>query len=211
MTTPDPADAAFSARLLAGADVSDAEIDALFPAKWRRVSDDYWTPVAVASLAAEWLTETGIRRVADVGSGVGKFCVVGALRTDAELVGIEERRELVQVARAVAIRLGVADRARFVHARATLNELLDFRALYLFNPFGENLRAAPRRLDQAIALGESRYREDVELMEQVFRTLAPASRVVTYHGFGGQFPRSFRKVRERALGEDVLQLWVKAA
>jgi predicted RNA methylase len=211
MTIRDPPGAALKAQLLKAAEVSDAELDALLPVKLRLISDDYWTPIAVAALAAEWLTETGIRRVADVGSGPGKFCIVGAFRTDAEFVGIEHRQALVQVAKATAQRLGLADRARFVHARATFSDLLDFRALYLFNPFGENLRAASRCLDQTIELSESRYREDVELMEQVLRALPPGSRVVTYHGFGGQFPPSFRMTRERALGEDVLQLWVKAA
>jgi predicted RNA methylase len=189
----------------------DAALDALFPVKWRLVSDDYWTTIRVASLAAQWLTETGIRRVADVGSGTGKFCVVGALRTDAEFVGIEHRYGLVEVAEALARRLRVADRVRFVHGRATLANLLDFKALYLFNPFGENLDPPSWQLDQMVELSESRYRQDVELMEQVFRALAPSSRVVTYHGFGGQFPPSFRMIRERALGADVLQLWVKAA
>lgn len=192
-------------------DVSDAEFDALFPVKWRLVSDDYWTTIRVASLAAEWLTETGIRRVADVGSGTGKFCVVGALRTNAEFVGIEQRQGLVKIAETLAQWLGVADRVRFVHRRAILGDLLDFKALYLFNPFGENLDPPSWRLDQTVEMSASRYRQDVELMEQVFRALAPASRVVTYHGFGGQFPPSFRMIRERAVGHDVLQLWVKAA
>ncbi len=196
-------------RLRTGGEVSDDEFDALFALRWRRVSSDYWTPIDVASTAAEWLTETGIRRVVDVGSGMGKFCLVGALRTGAEFVGIEQRRTLVRVASHAARRLEVEGNVSFVHARASMSALLDFRAFYLFNPFGENLHPPWFQLDQTVELGDSRFQRDVALMQVVFCALPAGSRVVTYHGFGGTFPDSFRMIRERATGEGTLRLWVK--
>lgn len=90
--------------------------------------------------------------------------MVGALRTRAAFTGIEQRPALVQTASTAAQWLGVADRMRFVNARATSGDLLGFRALYLHNPFGENLHPPPLRLDHTVELGGSRSRQDVALM-----------------------------------------------
>src|SRR5687767_14604665 len=104
----------------------DPQFDTVYEDRWGAMSMQFWTPVAVAQLAAEWLTETGIEAVADVGSGVGKFCLVGAQMTGAAFVGIEHRLPLVSAARRAAGALGLADRAHFVHGEVTSAFLSEF-------------------------------------------------------------------------------------
>jgi hypothetical protein len=71
---------------------SDLAFDALYERRIRELSPQHWTPVRIARRAAELLTLSGAKRILDVGSGVGKFCIVGALTTEAQFVGIEPAR-----------------------------------------------------------------------------------------------------------------------
>ena len=88
--------------LRAGWELTDLEFDRVYPSWVRRLSDMHWTPVEVARRAAALLAVDPTTRVLDVGSGVGKFCLIGALTTRATFVGIEQRENLVTVARDTA-------------------------------------------------------------------------------------------------------------
>ena len=68
---------AIAEQLAAGLPVSDARFDRLLPPGLVRLAALHFTPVAVALRAAAWLTEDGADQVADLGAGVGKFCLVG--------------------------------------------------------------------------------------------------------------------------------------
>src|SRR4029077_8901586 len=63
---------------------SDDEFDSAYDKQIRELSEQHWTPLWVAARVAHLLTRSGATRVLDVGSGAGKFCIVGALSTDAE-------------------------------------------------------------------------------------------------------------------------------
>src|SRR6185437_914320 len=68
-------------RRLKNATLTDSDFDAIYPAPVRRVSASFWTPVSVAVRAADLLVDDPSTRVLDIGSGVGKFCIVGAAFT----------------------------------------------------------------------------------------------------------------------------------
>jgi type I restriction-modification system DNA methylase subunit len=69
-------------------DLIDEDFDLIFPLEIRRKSATHFTPIKIAKAAAEFLaTEPGIR-ILDVGSGAGKFCIVGALITNAHYTGV---------------------------------------------------------------------------------------------------------------------------
>ncbi|NUP10036.1 MAG: hypothetical protein HOW73_28640 [Polyangiaceae bacterium] len=202
-------DVEVSAARLRSGEVSDGEFDALYATTWQDVSARYWTPVDVATIAARWLTEAGAKRVLDVGSGVGKVCLIGAAITKATFVGIEQRFALVMAARAAAQVLNVERRTMFIHAEASISLMRGYSALYLFNPFGENLYSTAGQLDQRVTLGKERYCQDLSLVEEVLRLMPPGGRVVTYHGFGGRLPDNMDIAREEPIGSDVLRLWIK--
>lgn len=190
--------------------LTDAELDGIYATPWQAISSRHWTPIEVARRAALWLTEGGARLVLDVGSGVGKVCIVGAGTTEATFVGIEHRATLVRAALAASRVLGVEERTLFVHAEASLPLMRGYGAIYLFNPFGENLYSSAGQIDGRVPLGKERYRRDVALVEQVLAAMAPGGRVVTYHGFGGHIPDNFSLVRDIPIGSDALKLWVKS-
>ena len=71
----------------------DREFDRFLPYEMQLVSYQYWTSLAVAKRAAAWFAELGVRTVADIGSGVGKFCVAAALfgGGGGRFTGLEQR------------------------------------------------------------------------------------------------------------------------
>lgn len=192
-----------------GLPVTDQEFDTLLQDDVRSSSKRFWTPVAVARLAATWLYEVGVKSVLDVGSGPGKFCVVGALSTPLTFTGIEHRSYLHAASVGLAIRCGVRARASFVLGDLSTVRFEDFDALYLFNPFGENLFGEEEQLDQMVDLGEQRFAEDVAAVEAAMNRMPPGTRVATYHGFGGCMPDSYILERCENAGTDVVRLWKK--
>jgi hypothetical protein len=147
-------------------------------------------------------------RVLDVGAGAGKVCTVGALSGRGMWWGVEQHGTLVQAARRVAVALGVTERTNFVHADAFTLDWRDFDALYLYNPF--ELTFAP------CGPGPEASRD---LANQALRTaerlasLRHGTRVVTFNGFGGEMPPSYRLAyHERVLPQTLsLSLWIQEA
>jgi SAM-dependent methyltransferase len=182
--------------------------DALLPVELRRHSERYWSPVAVSILAARWLAPNSAR-VIDIGSGAGKFCVIAALVTGAKVVGIEHRPHLVASARELASRFGVADRVEFVHGDLTDLEVRSSDALYLFNPFEENILERDEWLDTSIELSTSKFHEDLDHLQATLVRLGRGATVATYDGFGSGALEGFRLVRSADLRGGRLCFWRK--
>ena len=138
-----------AAALRTGALVTDEAFDALLPKRWRWIARTHWTPVEVCRAAAQLLAPGPDAIVLDVGSGVGKLCLVGALATGASFVGVEQRPHLVKVAQALGAELG-ATSAAFLCADALSLDWRDFTSLYFFNPFAEAIFPQALRIDATV-------------------------------------------------------------
>lgn len=187
------------------APVSDAELDQVFPDELRDRSLLHWTPVAIATRAAELLAPSPDVRVLDVGAGVGKVCLIGALITGATWWGIEQDAVQVAAANHAAWMLGIADRTRFVHGDGSRLAWDEFDAFYFYNPFTTVLLAPHASPFVRYATIQSTLRR----VEQRLAATRPGTRVVTYHGFGGQLPAGFTRLVREPAGEDALELWVR--
>lgn len=193
-------------RLRSGRLVDDRVFDEVYPFAHRRASRLHWTPVAAAMRASKLLADAPGARILDIGSGVGKFCIVAAAATGALVTGVEHRDHLVATARRAAARVGVDVTFR----RGTFADCdpRHFDGVYLFNPFAENLCSSDDHIDAAIELSEDRFARDVAAAEDFLRAARVGMRVVTYFGFGGGMPPGYvRVLRERCAG--TLELWIK--
>jgi SAM-dependent methyltransferase len=193
--------------LAAGGSVPDRVFDRALPRWARPPSRTHFTPVAVARRAAELLVATPGARVLDVGAGIGKFCIVGAVTTDGYFVGVEQRRHLVEAATALVRACGV-ERCRFVHGDAFALDWTSFQGFYFFNPFTE-LLPGMRRLDRTLPQSAETYRRYVQAVEERLELVAPGTRVVTYHGFGGKLCPDWSRQLFEHWGPGPLELWVK--
>ncbi len=198
-----------SSRLRAGQLVADADFDAWLPHFVRDASPRHWTQVGVGTRVSRWLEKCGVSTVLDVGSGAGKFCVVGALSGGISFTGLEQRAHLVDAARALAERFGVTSRTTFVHGDLGTVDFHAFDALYFYNPFGENVLPTTDRIDETVEIGRARFNRDVTKVEQLLGRMPIGARLVTYNGYGGRVPDSFDLVRAKQAGVNMLRLWRK--
>jgi SAM-dependent methyltransferase len=184
--------------------VDDAVFDQLYPDHVARLSGVHWTPVSVALRAAALLAPEPGMRVLDVGSGPGKLCCLGAVVRGGAWHGIELDRALVAVAIDTARLLEVDRQTSFHAGDALAADWRGFDSVFLYNPFESQLFGG----------GFARVAGGAAIADQVARTrarldeLVPGTRVVTFHGFGGEMPASFALCSIETTGGE-LGLWIK--
>jgi len=188
----------------------DRAFDRFLPDDLRIRSALHWTPQEVAVRAATWIDDLGIGTVVDIGSGVGKFCIAAAFSGKASYVGIEQRGRLVEESRRLVEHFGLEARVRIVHGTLGSTYLPSAEAYYMYNPFGENLFGVESRIDSDVELSEERYRRDVETAERTLAGMPLGTFLITYNGFGGQVPPTFRRVRVDRDLPNVLVMWEKS-
>ena len=196
--------------LRADACPEDAAFDRFLPRDLREVSEQYWTPLRVVKRAAEWLNELRIRTVVDIGSGAGKFCVAGALLTDARFIGLEHRRSLVESAHALAKAFGVSRRVSFIHGALGAVPTPRAEAYYLYNPFGDYWFDSSRdNSDPEVTFNHDRRKVDIAVVERLIRLSPVGTTVLTYNSFGGRMPESCDLLHLEWALPGALRLWRK--
>jgi SAM-dependent methyltransferase len=162
----------------------------------------------VAARAARWLTEGGADRVADLGAGAGKFCLVGAAVTGADFTGLEVREALVRVARDAARRLGLAN-ARFVQADVLRAPLDRYEAFYICNPFAEGEAEPDEWLDPVLPAVD-KLAAATSLATRLAE-LPVGTRVAVHCGLGAPMGQGFELAWSEPLGRRgaPLDCWVK--
>ena len=195
--------------LQSGAPIDDQAFDHLYSRRIRGMSELYWSPVAVARHAAMLLAPEPGMNVLDVGSGPGKVCCVGALVTNALWHGVERDRELVAAAYATAIALRVDHRVSFTTGDIAAISWKAFDSLYLFNPFEAGLFTGPISEPVEHSARWATYCNELERTESMLAEMPAGTRVVTYHGFGGEMPRDYSLAYRDPIGTDYLSFWIK--
>lgn len=185
--------------------LTEEAFEELLPEKLQSKSKCFFTPAEVAIEAAKWLSGKDKRKVLDIGAGVGKFCLFGARHTGAQFLGIEYRKELVEIANSMFNLFGVKN-ARVIHKNIIDFDFSDFKAFYYYNPYGENL-ARHLRLDDSQTLSERNY---YLFMEYTLKELSKAprgTRLVTYYGSEMMLPQNY--VCIKMFMHHNLKFWIK--
>ncbi len=175
--------------------LADERFDRLLPARWRAASNQFWTPLDVVKQAVRWWGEVGVRSVVDVGSGVGKFCVAGALMSDCRFTGVEQRGQLCAVARDLAHLFRVDDRVTILEGCFGVAETPVADCYYFYNPFEENLFPPQEALDDDVELSAERFRQELRHFRALVATMPIGTYILSYNGVGGRLPDSLAEVR----------------
>lgn len=169
--------------------VDDNTFNELYPDHIQALSSRHWTPVAIAKMAAEYLAEEAGKKVLDIGSGAGKFCLVGAASTKGMFYGVEQRSSLTKMSKKIADRYKIAN-VEFIHSNINEISFLDYDAFYFFNSFFENIDTTCS-IDNKIVREKELY--DIYsnyVKEQLDRTPV-GTRLVTYWSKWDEIPSSF--------------------
>lgn len=185
--------------------LSDAEFNTIYPRRIRNLSEKHWTPVAIAKAAAEYLVSFPGEKILDIGSGVGKFCLVGAANTAGHFTGVEQRKHLVELSTKLSWTHGFQN-VKFIHGNITTVDFSDYDAFYFFNSFHENLDV-DQKIDDTIGLNAKFYDHYSRYLVQQLSTLRTGTRLATYCTLSEVVPQSFRLVDSHF--NDLLNFWEK--
>ncbi|MEH6306315.1 methyltransferase domain-containing protein [Olivibacter sp. CPCC 100613] len=186
---------------------NDQAFDSLFPQKVQDLSALHWTPLEVATKASAFLASGRETKVLDIGSGVGKFCLVGAKTTPhAQFYGIEQRADLVEQALVAKRKLHI-NNTHFLHGNIMDHDLKRYDSFYFYNAFGENLRKNAS-IDNHVPLSISRYLQYTIYLRDVLINKPIGTRLVTFHALKVVVPTNYKIVSSYL--EDTLMMWVKS-
>ncbi|OCX54865.1 hypothetical protein BEL04_09025 [Mucilaginibacter sp. PPCGB 2223] len=184
---------------------NDASFDELYPEHIQALSPMHWTPVAIARKAADFLAIPGAR-VLDIGSGVGKFCMIaGFFHPETTFCGIEQRNELHTIAGITKAEMDLPN-VHFMHGNLTELDFGAYDHFYFYNPFYENMEP-DSRIDHAVEVSFELYDEYSRLIYRMLSEKPPETRLVTFHAPDSQVPPGYR-LAENTYSR-VLKMWIK--
>ena len=186
-------------------ELTDTSFNELLPGYLKFAARLYFTPIEVAKKAAEWLTENNEKRILDIGSGVGKFCIAAASHVDSHFYGVEYRKSLVQLGKHIAKHYQL-NNVTLLNANILDIDFSNYDGFYIFNPFYENLEKT-KRLNDEVNLKAELYQVFLKYTDDQLDKAKVGTKLVTYHGNNFEVPNSYVKINDAFNGD--LKLWVK--
>ncbi len=185
--------------------ISDTDFDARCPEKIRGLSQRHWTPVAIARTVAKYLATSHKTKILDIGSGVGKFCVVGAAYTNAYFTGVEQRKNLCNLAEKIAHQYNLPN-AQFIHNNITQIDFTEYDALYFYNSFHENMEQTAA-IDFDLELNPTLYHQYNQYLVKQLAKMPKGTKLVTYWA-DREVPLSYELLYTDLFG--ALKFWRKS-
>lgn len=189
----------------------DQEFDKLLPPLYRYHSQVQWTSIPVARAIAKWLQNFHGKKFIDIGSGVGKLCIVLRFLTDLKIYGVEQRPHLVNVAKEIIKTNNLPDIT--IWEKNLLNlDWQEFDIFYLFNPFQEHVAISPTAvIDNTIPFHRTHFMEYTAKVYEELQKMPPNKIFITFHGYGGKLPKSWALKYSQYVEGGFLSLWVKVS
>lgn len=184
---------------------NDSEFDKVYPSRYQKISKIHWTPVEVIKTTVEWLEENKALRILDIGSGVGKFCILGSIVSKLTFVGVEKRKNLFLQSKKIAAFFKTKN-VFFINDNITNINFQEFDAFYYFNPFCEQI-AHSDWIDQEPDFSEEKYKNYEDYVISELSVMPIGAKVITYCSNDFILPSSFRL--KNMMYDGQLLLWIK--
>lgn len=188
-----------------GAEVTDEDFNQIYPDSLRAAAETHFTPVQIARMAAEYLVTEPGTRILDIGSGAGKFSMVGASCTDGYFTGVELREGLHKVAQKIKSAYKI-DNVELIHGNIMDIDFRWYDAFYFYNSFFENM-APQEKIDDTIKLERKLYEDYSNYVKQQLSGLPNGTRLVTYFSYMDELPSSY--VPQHKVRNGKLKFWEK--
>jgi SAM-dependent methyltransferase len=185
--------------------VNDEYFDLIYPDSHVEISEFHFTPVEVAIVASRFLVQKVGTRVLDIGSGAGKFCMIGSLSTNGFFVGVEIRQSLHELAIQISQKYKMKN-VCFKNANITEIAFDNYDAFYIFNPFFENI-SPTGAINDEIPLNKGLYQKYNKYVSNQLKNVKKGSRLVTYFSYLEEIPNSFELISSSF--DDKLKMWQK--
>ena len=186
-------------------EIVDDEFDLIYPKDILEASEMHFTPVKIAKMAARYLVDGKKSKILDIGSGAGKFCMIGSACTEGYFIGVELRENLCAAATLIAEYYNLTN-VEFIHSNITSINFKDYDGFYLYNPFYENV-CLSGRIDEAVELRRELFDEYSLYVKEQLADMPIGTKVVTYFSYLKEIPDSY-KVHFSSF-DDKLKMWEK--
>lgn len=186
-------------------EVKDEEFDQLYPEPVRKLANRHFTPIAIAKQAAAFLSNNSRAKILDIGSGAGKFCMVGSVFTNAHFTGVEQREYFYHLSNTI-LKYHHLHNVKFIHSNITKIKFTDYNAIYFFNSFHENIDSSAL-LDCTVDTGIELYTLYTQYVNEQLSRMPGGTRLVTYWSNGKEVPSEYRILSSDYKGK--LLFWEK--
>jgi len=184
--------------------ITDKEFDSLYPQKIKMLSCTHWTPVAIAKKAVRYLGAEG-KSILDIGSGSGKFCLIAAANSKSKITGVEQRENLVQISRKLALTYKL-ENLDFINDDMLNIDFTSYDNFYFFNSFEENINLKDK-LGKENEFNLDKFNTYILFLKERFDSAPLGTKIVTYCGECEEIPASYRLVESGNKGK--LKFWRK--
>ncbi|MEO5581532.1 MAG: class I SAM-dependent methyltransferase [Saprospiraceae bacterium] len=179
--------------LKANQPIEDKEFNLIYPKAFREIAEFHFTPIPVAIKAATYLANSRSTRILDIGSGVGKFCMIGSVKTKGVFTGVEFRKGLWSISNNIAQKYKISN-VEFICSNITEIDFKAYDAFYLFNSFYENIdRSSP--INYEIKMKQHLYQTYSTYVRNQLDKLPKGTRVVTYFSYMKEIPDSYKVIK----------------
>jgi SAM-dependent methyltransferase len=185
--------------------VKDNVFDAIYSNGLKEVAEIHFSPIEVAKKAAQYLVQKMGDRILDIGSGAGKFCMIGSVFTDGFFTGVEQRKHLHELAKSISEIHNLSNVA-FIHANIMDISFTDFDGFYCFNPFYENINPSGK-MDDLVELKRTLYDDYSSHVKAQLESKPLGTKLVTYFSYLTEIPDSYRLQFSDFEGK--LKMWEK--
>lgn len=188
-----------------GISIEDDDFDEIYPEEIRPMAFTHFTPVEMAIKAAKFLVPKTGTKVLDIGSGAGKFCMIGAVCTDGHFTGVEQRDNLHQLAIKIYEKYELKN-IEFINANINQIDFKQFEAFYFFNPFYENIIQF-EKIDDQIEVETDLYDEYSLYVKNQLARMPSGTRLVTFFSSYDEVPESYELVSKN--DRQKISMWCK--
>ncbi len=187
--------------------VDDDEFNTIYPEWVRKLAFRHWTSVQISKVAADFLVGKPGTKVLDIGSGPGKFCMIGASHTNGYFTGVEQRYSLVELSKKLSIFYSIQN-VNYIHANITSINFKEYDAFYFFNSFYENIDRSAI-IDETVNASIDLYDLYSIYVNDQFSLAPQGTRLVTYCGALKEIPSSYEL--QYSLYNGLLKFWKKTS
>ena len=184
---------------------TDFVFDSLLPKRFQEISKVHWTPKKIIEVAINWFKECKTSSVLDIGSGVGKFCVIGAQKSDLQFTGVELRKILFKQAVKIKEELSLSN-VEFINENILNVNFNDYDGFYYFNPFLEQIHEVDR-IDESTIYSPTNFSVYENHVLDQLNNAKIGTAVITYCSPNLKLSNDF--TMKQMMFDGMLELWVK--
>ena len=173
------------------------------PSKFKDLDADYWSSYHEIEQSCTWLKSC--KNILDLGSGVGKFCIIGTQLLGSNFFGVDHNLKVHQQSQIILKNLK-GHRVKFIHGDLFDISLIKYDGFYIYNPFVENISIG-KKIDQSINYNEVHYNKLHDRLMQKLNEINIGSLVVNNSFTTDYFNEDFELLDGHS--ETSLTLWKK--